>query len=456
MTDLTRGMIDKIETAHSLFEQMSFLGKEAVEVSLHYRKKLPHYSLNDLKLLQVSLGRELCLKAEPTQTPDAQRALENLINDAALNIQSSLVSDDESLLNLGERIETMSNLAEQFAVIDQRFLDIVEEFPEQIVKERLDQVQSRIASFSKDTVDQLANLLREQRLVEPVAGPSRPQAPAKKIIKTRYKGTLIGEQRTDAEDLVDVKETLTGKITTFHEKTPGVWVVRDTAKAPPAKVKADLGKSVGAGQALLDGLAAFNRRIDTHVSGTQRIPVEIEDLYHLHAARLREAAGAIDSALIALNLTDDPVTSAGTVSKSLDTAATALYEKGHSTRVQMIKQQPPTAARIEWLKGEKEVDISKNPVRKRLKGARKDYLDEYEVLDFKTREVLWYAHFHYADATAAVGTFTAAHLKTKAQRLLAGAFDVRGESDQELIAIYRSEISRPLASSLFFPGSAIR
>lgn len=95
------------------------------------------------------------------------------------------------------------------------------------------------------------------------------------------------------------------------------------------------------------------------------------------------------------------------------------------------------------------MDISKKAERRRLKGSRKDYLDEYEVLDQKTREVLWYAHFHYADATAAVGSFTAAHLKTKAQRRLAGAFDVRGESDQELIAIYRSEISRALATSLF-------
>lgn len=348
MTDLAQAMIEKIESAHSGFEALSLLGKEAAEVTLYYRKKLPRYSVNDLKLLQVSLGRELCLKTGPAETPDARLAIENLINDAALNIQSALeLSEDESLLNLGERIETMSNLAEQFAVIDQRFLDIRDEFPEQVVKERFDQVQKRIAGFSKDTVEQLANLLREQRMVKPVAGPSRPQAPTKKIIKTRYKGTLVGEPRQDAKDLVDVKEPLTGKVTTFHEKTPGVWVVRDSPKAPPAKVKADLGKSVGAGQALLDGLAAFNRRIDTHVSGAQRIPVEIEDMYHLHAARLREAAGAIDSALTALNLTDDPATSAGTVSKRLDTAATELYEKGHSTRVQMIKQQPPTAARIE-------------------------------------------------------------------------------------------------------------
>lgn len=458
MTDLTQGFIEKIETAHSRFQELSLLGREAAEVSHAYRKKLPRYSVNELKLLQVSLGRELCLKAGPSETlADATQALENLINDAAMNVQSSLdLNTDESLNNLGERIETMSTLAEQFAVIDQRFLDIVEEYPEHIVTKRLDQVRARFAGFNKDIEDRLAILLREQRLVEPVAGPSKPSStPSRKIIKTRYKGTMIGEPRKNSAgeetELVDVKSPLTGKvIATFHEKTPGEWLLRDVPKTSPGKAKPDLAKSVESGQALLDGVAAFHRRIDTHVSRAQRIPVEIEDMYRQHGTRLRDASEAIDSALTALNLTDDPKTSAGTLSKSLDAAATALYEKGHTTRVQLIKQQPPTAARIEWLKGQKEVEISKKAARRRLKGPRKDYLDEYEVIDHKTRKVLWYAHFHYADVSAPVRSFTAAHVKTVGQRLLGGAFDVRGYSDQELIAIYRSEISRTLANSVFF------
>lgn len=201
---------------------------------------------------------------------------------------------------------------------------------------------------------------------------------------------------------------------------------------------------------MLNGLGAFQRRIDAHVKRAQRIPVEIEEIYRQQGARLRDAGEAIDQALIARNLTDDPETGAGTLSKNLDTAATAIYAKGHEIRVQMIKQQPPTAARVEWLKSKKEVEILKKGTRRRLKGPSRDYLDEYEVIDHTTRKVLWYAHFHYADASAAVETFIAAHLKTTTQRLLGGAFDVRGNSDQELIAIYRSEISRALASSVFF------
>lgn len=121
------------------------------------------------------------------------------------------------------------------------------------------------------------------------------------------------------------------------------------------------------------------------------------------------------------------------------------------TRVEMIKLQPPTAARIEWLRSKNVVDIVRNGERKRLKGPGKDYLQEYEILDRKTRKPLWYAHLHYAGPTGPVDSFTAAHLKTRDQRLLKGRFDWRATtSNHELIAVYRSEISPQQAKELFF------
>ena len=76
---------------------------------------------------------------------------------------------------------------------------------------------------------------------------------------------------------------------------------------------------------------------------------------------------------------------------------------------------------------------------------------EYEILDKKTKKVLWYAHFHYANPTAPLESFTAGHLKTVEQRRLGGAYEWReGSSNQELIAIHRSAISRTQAAALFF------
>jgi hypothetical protein len=62
MTDLTEGMIGKIEFAQSQFQALSRLGRSAAEVASTYRAKLPAFSLNDLKALQVSLARDVCVK----------------------------------------------------------------------------------------------------------------------------------------------------------------------------------------------------------------------------------------------------------------------------------------------------------------------------------------------------------------------------------------------------------
>ncbi|WJK09857.1 dermonecrotic toxin domain-containing protein [Pseudomonas fluorescens] len=456
MTDMTQAMIEKIELAGSRFGELSLLGKEACEVSRVYKAKLPVFTLEDLKLLQITLAEHLCLKVDPAGDPGAQIALEQLIDDASLNIRSALdLGNDESLLNLAERIEAMDNLAQQFSVIDQRFIDLADEYPEQILADRLDQARARVAEFGRDTDSHLARLLQERRLVEPVPGTSRTaMPPTKKIIKTRFKGTVVGEPRKGADgrdtDLVDVRAPLTGKvIATFHEKTPGVWLRRVTSVPQPKKAAPRLADTLANGQALLDGLPGFERRTQAHVSRATRIPVEIQDLYYQHAARMREVVKAIDQALVTGNQTEAPGDAATSLRDALESAATKLYETGRSTRIRMIKEQPPTAARVEWLKEKGEVNIAKTTDRRRLKGPGRDYLDEYEVLDHKSRKVLWYAHFHYAGATDPVGAFTAAHLKTVEQRRLGGTVE-RDSSSQAQIAIYRSEISRAVATSVFF------
>ncbi|MNW07167.1 hypothetical protein D3C71_2037210 [compost metagenome] len=78
-------------------------------------------------------------------------------------------------------------------------------------------------------------------------------------------------------------------------------------------------------------------------------------------------------------------------------------------------------------------------------------MQEYEIRERRNQQVLWYAHFHYASQDAPIDAFTAAHLKLRDQRLLAGAFDMRSATtNPQVIAIHRSEISPQLARALFF------
>jgi hypothetical protein len=454
MTDQTQAIIEKIESAQTRFDELKLLGSDAAKVLHTYREVLPKYDLNDLKLLQISLGQEICIKAGDTTTStNAYQTLSTLIEDAALNIQSALnLTADESLDNLRERKDALSNVAEQFTSIDQRFGDLLIDYPDQINTERLVHVRNRVNAFKARTDIKLADLLRYKHLLEPAAGPSR-QTSARQIIKTKSRRTLVGERKKSLEgqdtDQVEVRTTLTGVIATFEQESPGVWVEQRKATTQPTKTSPDLKRSTREGQALLDGLAAFHRRIEAQLKRGPRIPVEIEEQYHNHAAALREANAAIDEALTASNLTANLKTPTEALGHRLDAAARTLEEKGTSTRIRMVKQQPPTAAGIQWLKDKGEVTISQTVTRHRLKGQARDFLDEYEIRDAHTHKALCYAHFHYGSAQAPVTPFPVGHMKTVAQRHMRGAYEPRLLSNQALINIHRSGISDRSAQALF-------
>lgn len=459
MSDLTQHIIEKVEFAQSRFRELTLLGKKAAQLSLEYQQKLPKFDLQDLKSLQVTLARELCLKpGETAELTEARTALAKLVEDADLTVNSALeLTPDENVLNTHDRIEALNSVADQFAAIEQRLQDFASQYPEHIVKEQLDRLQNRVGEFSQDTVRHLASLLRETRLMEPGPGPSSAASASKKrVIKTRSKGTVIGQIRKTIPGqpiLLDVTAPVTGKvIATFHEKTPGVWVerVKIKPKAPKERLP-DPGTLITAGQALLDTLQTFTQRTEANSRQSRQIPVEIEEAFHQKANTLEGAARAINAALVQSNATQSHVTDAQPVLTQLATQVAGLYAKGSRLRIEMTKQQPPTVARIEWLRSKGEIDIVRTGERRRLKGPRKDYLQEYEVRDHTTASVLWYAHFHYAQLTDGIVSFTAAHLKTREQRRLGGSIDIRATTNnQEVIEIYRSEISPQLARSLFF------
>jgi hypothetical protein len=459
MSDLTQGIIQKVEFAQSRFQELTRLGRNAEQLTLEYQKKLPKFNLKDLKSLQITLARELCLKSgETPELVEAKVSVSQIIEDVDLAVNGAMeLMGNEQVLNTSDRVETLNNLVDQFAAIEQRLQSFAGTYPEQIVKAQFERLQSRVGEFNQQTVECLAGLLREQRLMEPRPGPSRTSSVSKKrVIKTQFKGTVIGQMRKTAPGhpvLVDVTAPVTGKvIATFHEKTPGVWVERVTRKpVSPKERLPDPGTPIAAGQALLDTLPSFTRRTEADAKRSRQIPVEIEEAFHQQVSHLEAATKAINAALLQSNVTADHVNDARPVLLELAAQATRLYAEGHRLRLEMTKRQPPTAARIEWLHSKNEVNIVSVSARRRLKGPRKDYLQEYEVRDTATASVLWYAHFHYAQIKDDFMAYTAAHLKTGEQRLLGGHTHISAtSSNQETIEIYRSQISPQLARSLFF------
>ncbi len=458
LNDVTQTIIEKMESAEACMEELTRLGPDGLDIKQKYTISLAPYPLDDLKTLQISLGQYTCIKpGDSTAHVEAQQALAGLFEDAALNVQSSRdLSADESLSDLRIRIDALSQVSEQFASVDKRFDDLASEYSEHIHTERLKQLQARVAAFKESADNRLADLLRYRHLLVPQAGPSRPSASSsnRQIIKTRNKGILVGERKKSLDgkdtDLVEVSTALTRVIATFKEESPGIWVEQNARPAPSPKARPNLNNSISAGQALIDGLAAFHRRIEARLKRGSRIPVEVEEEYHNHAALLRKAGAAIDEALTASNLTAALHEPSETLNHKLDAAATTLEEKGTSTRIRLVKQQLPTAAGVEWLKDKGEVNISKTLTRRRLRRHKNDFLDEYQIRDAHTDKILCYAHFHYSSADAPDGAFLRGHMKTVAQHRLGGTSEITDVDNQRLIEIHRSEISSRSAETLFF------
>ncbi|MGH8386961.1 MAG: hypothetical protein ACRESJ_15940 [Pseudomonas sp.] len=454
MVDLTEGVIGKIEFAQSRFLELSRLGRNAEEVAATYRKSLPGFSLNDLKALQVSLAAQVCLKeGDSIALTQARNDLTRLLDTSNLIIQTSqeLMLEEDSW-RVGERTEGLSSLVEQFAAMDQSFEDFALAHKDAVLEQPFSHLRTRVSDFHREAESFLAQMLRAQQSLEPRPGPSRSgPASRKRVIKTRFKGTVVGELRPSAPGeptLLDVKAPMTGKvIATFHEKQPGVWLERvDTSHRRPTVQTPDLKTQITQGRTLLDGVDNFIRQTEASAKKPGRIPVEIEELFQHKADHLDESAKALEQAPTHSNSTD----SVTTMVTDLKSESNRLYAEGHRVRVEMIKQQPPTAARVEWLSSKNEIDIVRSGNRRQLKGVRKDYLQEYEIRERRSGQPLWYAHFHYTTRDTPAEAFTAAHLKLREQRLMAGAFDLTSASSSQLIAIYRSEISPQLARSLFF------
>ncbi|WP_240164063.1 hypothetical protein [Pseudomonas allii] len=218
---------------------------------------------------------------------------------------------------------------------------------------------------------------------------------------------------------------------------------------PPASKPISLDTSLKEGQTLLDAIPATIKRLEGHANKPWRLPADIEGMFHLEVPPLERAVETLEEALTQRNLTEIDHPAAAQLKLKLNAAVQQLYEKGKATRIKMIKEQVPVAHRIQWLYEQGEVGFRKTLTRRRLQRHR-DFLDEYEVFDHKTRAVLWYAHFHYRSMQAGNADFVAGHFKTVAQQKLGGAFQATGLSDKEQIAIERAAIGKPLAGLMFF------
>lgn len=458
MNETLRGMIGRLDYFETRFNELRELPGEGLRLIKDTKSLLPAYSSGDLKALQVTLARNLCLRENTTlSAPLAWAAIDHIVDACDIAIQALRDTlREHSDKRIDEQIETLSSLIEQFTVLGERLQDFPTEFPSVSLAEPLTRLRDQLGEYTKRASTHLTQLADRRSTLR--ATPSPPPTPPRaqnKFIRTRYHGMVVGEpQLSDAgldTGLVDVRSPLSNTVVaTFHEKPDGFWVQRVRSE-PTVSTPIDLQASVDTGQDLLDGLPDFKQRITGLANQAQRTPIGIEYLYHQHAQRLEQATSNIEHALTQKNLAQGDVALASTVKKALSDAATTLYQQSIENVLRMTQQHPPTPSGVQWLKARNAITIKKTISRRRIKSIRPDYLDEYTITESSTHKVLWYAHFHYSTDWTTSRSFIRARLKTPREHSLGAAADTtKGLSSAQRVAFHRSEINESQAATLFF------
>ena len=458
MTEMLGGMIRCTDYFESRFTQLRELSGEGLHLIQQTKSLLPSYRSDDLKALQVSLARNLCLRENTTlSAPLAWAAIDQIVDACDIAIQALRDTlHERSDRRIDEQIETLSSLIEQFTVLDERLQDFPTEFPGLSQAQALTRLRAQLSEYAKHATAQLAVLAANRSTLRASPRPPpTPPRPQKKFIRTRYHGMVVGEPQLSATGLetglVDVRSPLSNTVVaTFHEKSDGFWVQR-AKTVPTVSVSIDLQTSVDAGKTLLDGLPAFKQRITELANQAQRTPIGIEYLHSQHAHRLEQAGRDIEEALTQKNLAQGDVTLASSVKKSLTEATAAVYQQSIENVLRMTKQHPPTPSGVQWLKDRNAISLKKTISRRRIKSATSDYLDEYTITENSTHKVLWYAHFHYSTAWTTPRSFLSARLKTPQEHSLGSASDTtKGLNSAQRLAFHRSEINESQARTLFF------
>lgn len=437
----------------SLWKQLRELPKAGdgywrAEVLDFERTNLP--SLLEWKFMQLFSFLELSFSREDMLQAEAYKPLKDLR--ISVKLYDAMASHTQlgrpNSYTLAERIDVLESVLREY----DRAIEIVSFVRESdFLEHRNDYLERFIGLFQEvrlSTESQLTALIQEN--TDPPALPvervPHQVQPRKKVIRTRDRRVLVADIRGEPGELegevVDVHDPMTQRvINSWHRHADGAWSEVEPATpsrpAPRPVPRGELRQRASTLLAQVDHAIASAWRQSTRAFE----PEDMEDILTQRAARLTELADALGEA------------DGGTLATDLRQAATRLTEQGRAVRIDMIKRQPPTAARLSYLHRQEEIDIARVDARSNLSGARRDdFLQEYSIRDRHDLRLLWWAHFHYASEDAPASDFTAAHLKLPEQRMLGYKALVRAAKDnQAVVAIYRSAIGKEVAQRLFLP-----
>lgn len=388
---------------------------------------------------------------EPTMGYSLKTALSPLLEQVVTHSELNALDFSPS-----ERREVLGSLVERYDRTLEALLGIALINDDELNFDYFDKLVGMVKELHHSALQQLT---AEQRVteVEPAATPpkSPPKAAKlqKRVIKTRNRGSLIGELkppiREAQNEVVEIRSKDNNELLSTYTRNRDVWDAVDAKPARhPVAVRA-LNVIKGEARKRLNQIESHLQQVDSYRKRS-KYPQELEEILQREADRLDSLANEYDLGLQGLPNTSS-FEADQTLVGDLRNGAERLKHKGREVRVQLSLDLPPAHGNLQYLLEQDIVEIAVPAARIKLTGQRKDFIQEYAI-NKKGGALLWYAHFHYAALDTPKQNYAVAHLKTKAQRkqsyysLLAEA-----KSPQATIAVHHGQIGKDLAERWFLP-----
>ncbi|CAI8808988.1 RTX toxin [Pseudomonas sp. IT-347P] len=414
-----------------------------------------------LKAFQLQILRPISVKAWAVQS---MLGLDDAIDPVVLLSRSHADLQGAEVYDSADRIAVFDNLVDRYGKAQDALESIGIFHGDELEAAPFNRLREIIGDLRVDAEQRLADELQQLPEQEPVPGPSSdnaqaparpavPRASRKKVIKTQTKGTLIGDLRprvaNQGADIVDIKNPMDeSTLLSFHEQAPNVWEVveAETEQPPPQPRVAPYSKLKGDARKALGKVDLQVQKIEGYVQRASS-PREIEEQLQREAGKLTAFAENLQSHDNApANREQDQL-----LISQLRAKADALVTKASELRTRMTLSKPPTSEGVEYLLDRRVIYARRVDGRIQLKTGRKDFLQEYVLLD-QRNEPLWYAHFHYTNETDAKADYRRAHLKTREQQYMTYELAMAQAKDpQQKIDIHRGDISPELAETVFLP-----
>ncbi|WP_447801014.1 dermonecrotic toxin domain-containing protein [Pseudomonas kilonensis] len=403
------------------------------------------------KALQLAALPILAIKNPETDLPDS---LYRIVKPLAEQVRSHA---DLQLYDLSasEQLEVLTSLTEHYGEALDALQGMKTLYADDINDVYFEKLTTLLDSLYQDASGKLAAEVKPEPTPRKRA-PKRPKAPSgspqKKVIKTRKSGVLIGDLKPAGTSLpievVELRSQVDDQVLATYSRHDDVWDVVDVHRPARAPRTRSVNAIKGDARTLLEELEKRLRRAESYKKRC-RHPQEIEEIMNNEASRFRAISEELDRAFSASQTPRTPADQA--LGRQLTEAISRLTSRGSALRVELSLHLPPTDGNLQYLFEKNLIQVARLGERKALKGARKDFLQEYAINN-RDGFPLWYAHFHYEKIDTPKANYSVAHLKTKAQRredyhsLLAKA-----DSPYAVVNVHRGNIGKLMAQSKFLP-----